>query len=211
VSVHVIRRGHNRGAIVREEDDYRVLLQLMEAAAQDQDVSVHGYVVMTTHYHAIVTPHRPGSLEEMMKSIGEEYTRHYNRKYGRVGTLWAGRYRAIPLQDERQWFTCLRYVEQNPVRAGMVSRPEDYRWSSYHVHAGGEPSDWLSPHWLYLALGGTPAERQLAYRTICDVTLTEDELFSQRRPKRTDRARNLVDWCRLTGVRPGSDLGLTPK
>jgi hypothetical protein len=89
-----------------------------------------------------------------------------NKKYGRTGTLWDGRYRDPIVAEERYFFTCLRYIEHNPVKARMVIRPEDYRWSSYRFHAYGEPSAWLVPHPLYLALGKTAKERQAAYRAL---------------------------------------------
>jgi len=182
LSVHVIRRGINRAAIVRDDVDYRVLLEFVERAAADRGVSVHGYVVMTNHYHLIVTPHESRSLPRMMKRIGEQYTRYYNRKYERIGTLWSGRYKSIVIADELYWLTCLRYIEQNPVRANMVSTPDQYEWSSYAMHAKGERSAWLVMHDLYLALGSTPERRQVAYRAICGVQLADSELANQRNP-----------------------------
>src|SRR5258706_9857487 len=77
---------------------------------------------------------------------------------------------------------CLRYIEQNPVRAGIVSRPQDYSWSSYRVHALGEPTSWLALHPTYLSLGASPRARQEAYTAICSTALTESELTVQRCP-----------------------------
>lgn len=182
MSVHVIRRGNNRGAIVRDDIDYRVLLNFVEHAAADRGVSVHGYVVMTNHYHLILTPHESRALPRMMKAIGERYTHYYNRKYDRIGTLWSGRYRGIVIADELYWLTCLRYIEQNPVRANMVTTPDQYPWSSYAFHAKGDCSKWLMMHDVYLALGSTPERRQVAYRAICGVQLTDTELANQRHP-----------------------------
>ena len=84
----------------------------------------------------------------------------------RIGTLWNGRYRGLLIEDERYWLTCLRYVEQNPVRAGMVEAPGDYAWSSYAAHAFGKWPTWLTPHCIYQSLGRTDSERQRAYRQI---------------------------------------------
>jgi putative transposase len=128
-----------------------------------------------------------------MQEIGKSHTRYFNRKYGRIGTMWNERYGAILLDDERYCYNCLRYVDLNPVAAHIVSAPEEYRWSSYRVHALGEACGWLTPHPLYLALGSTAEERQLAYRAICAVPLTEDELTLQRRPRpRAEHAPVLV-------------------
>ena len=135
---------------------------------------------MTTHYHLIVTPADKRALPLAMQSIGVRYVQYFNRKYQRVGTLWCGRYRALILDDERYWLTCLRYVEQSPVRAGMVSEPATYRWSSYGVHALGRGPDWLELHPLYLALGRSPSERQIAYRTACAAPVSGEQLAERR-------------------------------
>lgn len=169
VSVHVIRRGVNRCAIVGDDDDRKKLLETIKAAAARHDVAIHGYTVMDNHYHMLVTPGAEGALSRMMKMIGERYVKYFNRKYDRIGTLWAGRFRAKLVEDERQWLTCLRYIELNAVSAAMVDSPAEYRWSSYRFHGCGEPTDWLVAHPLYLALGSTPALRQITYTAICAV------------------------------------------
>ena len=166
VSVHVIHRGNNYSNIVGEDEDRMVLIRAFATAAARGDVAVHGYVVMDTHLHALVTPPVEGAVSALMKHFGELYVRYYNRKYERIGTLWAGRFRYINVENERRWWTCLRYIERNPVAAGIVTAPETYAWSSYRAHAIGEPFGWLTPHPLYLALGGTAEERQAAYRGI---------------------------------------------
>jgi putative transposase len=193
ISVHVIRRGNNRCAIVGDDDDRAAWLRMFKSASGEFGVAVHGFVLMTTHYHLIVTPQRAGALACMMKQVGERYVRYYNARYDRVGTLWTGKYRAIFLLDETRWLSCLRYVEQNPWRAHMVSTPQSYPWSSCRFHALGDGSDWLAPHPLYLALGKTAPERQTAYRAICNVKLTDDELAEQRHPPRLVAVSDVPD------------------
>jgi putative transposase len=200
-SMHVMRRGINRTAIVADDVDCEVLLRAIQTAAGIGGVSVHGYVLMTTHYHLIVTPHEEHALTRMIKIVGEEYVRYFNRRHTRVGTLWTGRHRAIPLTDGVYWLTCLRYVELNPPRAKMVSAPEQYRWSSYRVHALGERSDWLTQHYLYVQLGRTPAERQAAYRAICATPLTDSELAAQRHPVRL-RPKSVTLVARVSDTPP---------
>lgn len=206
VSLHVIRRGNNRCAIVGDDDDHRALLRILKQVSIKFGVSVHGFVFMTTHYHLIVTPPREHALPQMMKAVGEQYVRYYNGRYDRIGTLWAGRYSAFFLLDETYWLTCLRYVEQNPWRANMVTVPKSYRWSSYRVHAHGESSDWLVPHPIYLALGRTPTERQTAYRAICGVKLTDDELAEQRHPWRRASVSNVSDVSEVSDTPDVSDM-----
>ena len=163
-----------------EDADCEWFLALFKSAMQRYVVSVHSYVLMKNHYHAIVTPDSELGLPCAMKELGVRYVQYFNKKYDRTGTLWGGRYRAITIEDERYWLTCLSYIEQNPVRAGIVEAADQYRWSSYRVHAYGEPQDWLTPHGVYLALGRTPQERQFAYRALCDALLRGDDLALQR-------------------------------
>lgn len=167
MSLHVIRRGVNRCTIAACAADFEALLDAFRTAAEMNAVSVHAYGIMDTHYHALATPSSDGALSAMMKMFGEGYVGYFNKKYERIGTLWTGRFRSLPMQDEKRWLDCLRYIEMNPVAAKMVERPEAYRWSSYRFHACGEPSDWLVPHPVYLALGRTPEERQALYRAFC--------------------------------------------
>jgi REP-associated tyrosine transposase len=181
LSVHVIRRGNNRCAIFRDDRDRQVFLAAFRDAAQKSRTTVHAFVLMDTHYHAVVSPGQSDSLSSMMKALGEEYVRYVNGKYDRVGTLWAGRYRSPIIESEQYWLNCVRYVEQNPVRAGMVASPAEYPWSSYRFHAYGESMDWLTEHAVYQALGATGEERRAAYRALCDVQLTDEELIGVRR------------------------------
>jgi len=180
MSNHVIRRGNNRGPIFGDDDDHELFLALLETTAASRGVDVHGFSLMSNHYHLIVTPGTEDALPYMMRDLGREYVLRYNRRYDRIGTLWAGRYRSIVITDERYWLTCLRYIEQNPMRAGMVSTPADYRWSSFGFHGLGRPCDWLVPHPVYAALGSTAEERQCAYRALCDTALPSADLVRQR-------------------------------
>jgi REP-associated tyrosine transposase len=184
LSVHVFPRGINRGAIVHDDDDRERLLRVIVKAARAHDVDINAFALMSTHYHLIVTPTGTSSLARSMQKTGIRHTHYINRKYGRTGTIWNERYGATLLDDERYWHNCIRYVDLNPFRAQVVKTPEDSRWSSYRFHALGEPCDWLTPHPLYIRLGATAQARQDAYRAMCDVPLTDEELDAQRHPPR---------------------------
>jgi putative transposase len=184
LSVHVFPRGINKGAIVRDESDREHLLRKIIRAARQYGVEINAFAVMSTHYHLIATPTSEHALPKSMKSIGGSYTRDFNRKYGRIGTIWNERYGAALLDDERYWYNCLRYVDLNPFRAHVVAAPEDSQWSSYRCHAVGEACDWLTPHPLYIRLGPTARARQEAYRAMCAVPLTDEEIDEQRHPPR---------------------------
>ncbi len=130
---------------------------------------------MTNHIHVLATPDKVGSLSNSMKVVGSRYAQYINLKYKRTGTLWEGRHRSSLVQTEKYLLTCSRYIELNPVRAGMVHRPEEYRWSSYGVNGWGD-SSWLTPHEEYLRLGATTDERSYAYRKLFKYQLSEENL-----------------------------------
>jgi putative transposase len=185
VSLHVYPRGLNHGQIVGDDDDRHYLLSVIVRATGRHGVGVHSFAIMTTHYHLIVTPNAEGALSKAMQEIGIRYTRYFNRRYRRIGTIWNERFSAGAIENEQHWYRCLRYVELNPLEANMVATLDSYRWSSYGVHAFGVPCDWLTPHPLYDALGATAEERQAAYRAICAVPLTETDLGFPHHPKPT--------------------------
>ena len=163
-ALHVIQRGNDRRRIFFAEEDYLEYRTWLAEAARAQGCAIHAYVLMTNHVHLLLTPARAGSLPRMMQSLGRRYVRAINARRRRTGTLWEGRYRAAPIDSEAYLLRCCRYIELNPVRARMVERPRDYRWSSYRCHALGAGDPLLTPHALYRALGRGAAERQEAYR-----------------------------------------------
>ena len=191
LSVHAMHRGINRMQIFDDAEDYEVFLGIVRHGARQEGIDIHTYAVMSNHYHLQVTPKHALALPRAMKRVHSDYSCYYNRKHRRTGTIWGNRYRPVLIEGDRRWLACLRYIEQNPVRAGIVSRAEDYAWSSYRVHALGEPSSWLVPHPVYLALGSTPRARQEAYATICSNPLTESELQRCSRAD-TSKPRRLV-------------------
>lgn len=161
---HVIQRGNSRHVIFANAADYQFYLDTLVAACDRFDCRIHACVLMTNHVHLLVTPGRSAGIGRAMQSLGRRYVRYFNCRYRRTGTLREGRYRAALLETESYLVTCYRYIELNPVRAGMAVRPDDYRWSGCRCNALGEPDALLSPHELYLQLAETPARRCGAYR-----------------------------------------------
>jgi putative transposase len=175
-SVHVVQRGNNRGDIFRAPVDREAFLFALGAAAARHLADVHAYVLMTNHVHLILTPRLEDSCARTMQAVGRHYVPYFNRRYQRTGGLFEGRYRLTTIHSEEYWFNCVRYVETNPVRAGLATDPADYKWSSYHVHASGHSDPMVSPHPSFDRLGRVPEERQLAWRTICAVPLPPNEV-----------------------------------
>lgn len=176
---HVIVRGNNRQAIFHDDDDRTSFKWILREACTANQLAVHAYVMMTNHVHLIATPAQAEGLSRVMQAVGRQYVRRFNHRHGRSGTLWEGRYRASLIQGDRHLLACQRYVEMNPVRAGMVERPEQYAWSSHRHHLGLVSDPLVSPHSVYWALGNTPFERELAYRGLFEsLPAVSDEVLT---------------------------------
>lgn len=195
---HIVQRGNNREACFIEPEDYQFYLELWQESSRTYGVKVHAYCWMTNHIHVLATPESKTSISGTMKVVGSRYAQFINRKYGRTGTLWEGRHRASLVQSERYLLTCCRYIELNPVRAGMVKRQDEYRWSSYGVNGWGD-SGWLTPHEEYLRLGSDTEERTPAYRALFKERLSDEELHLVRKaahycqPVGDDRFREHIE------------------
>lgn len=173
---HVIVRGNNRSEIFCADADYRFYLEKLQLACDKHACEIHAYVLMTNHVHLLITPQDEHGLGKTLQMLGRYYVQYYNYSYQRTGTLWEGRYKATLIDSEAYLLTCMRYVELNPVRAGMVAHPSDYPWSSYHCNALGRPDELVKPHPEYLRLGKTDEARQAAYRQLFKHHIAESSL-----------------------------------
>jgi len=140
-------------------------------------VAIHAWVFMTNHVHLLASPNTNGGISDMMQSVGRRYVRYFNREYRRSGTLWEGRFKSSLVQSEKYLLQCQRYIELNPVRAGMVSDPAEYVWSSYRCHAFGKAVKMSTPHEEYVRLGDTSSARQKTYREMFR-SHVDDELIN---------------------------------
>jgi len=173
---HVIQRGNNKSEIFRASNDYELFLAAVAEACTLHDVTINAYALMTNHVHLMMTPQTADGISRAMQSIGRRYVYYFNHVYDRTGGLFEGRYRATVIDNETYWFTCARYVELNPIRAGLAVRPEEYRWSSCRSHALGIANRLLTHHDLYVRLGDSPRARQEAWRAILGEAVPDDQL-----------------------------------
>ena len=116
--------------------------------------------------HLLLTPAEPDGVSRLMKHLGQRYVQYVNRRHGRTGMLWEGRFHSCIVQAEAYLLACQRYIELNPVRAGMVRDPAEYRWSSYAANALGEQDDLVKPHATMLVLSANEQRRMQAYRSM---------------------------------------------
>lgn len=180
VPQHVIQRGNNREPCFYGDEDYSRYLGDLREAAERNHCRVHAYVLMTNHAHLLVTPMQEYGVTHMMQALGRKFVRYINHSYRRTGTLWEGRYKSSLIDSEAYLLTCMRYIELNPVRAGMVNHPGDYRWSSYAANAYGRADPILTPHPLYQQLGTDTEKCQHAYRELFRHHLDNDLLHAIR-------------------------------
>ena len=174
--VHAVQRGHNRSAVFFDDLDYLEYLRCLKQAADTCGCAVHAYVLMSNHVHLLLTPQCADSVGRLFQSIGRHFVRHINDTYQRHGGLWEGRHKCNVVESGAYLLSCMRYIEMNPVRAGMVDHPAQYRWSSYAANALGESNAVLTMQTEYAALGHSPGERQTVYRGLFDQVHDADDL-----------------------------------
>jgi REP-associated tyrosine transposase len=176
VALHVTHRAHNRAPCFFREEDYGLYRGLLGHLAREHACAVHAYCLMTNHVHLLLTPQAEDGCALMMKRLAQCYAQHVNKAHERNGSLWQGRFHSCLVTTERYALACYRYVELNPVSAGMVRHPADYRWSSYRANAEGTP-DWLiEPHSSYPGVN--------AYRGLFNDALDENLVDELRKATR---------------------------
>ena len=176
---HIIQRGNNRQVIFTNEADFQCFRDAMVSASDQHGLAIHAYVWMGNHIHLLATPEHEQSISRVFQSVGRKYVQYFNYTHQRTGTLWEGRYRATVVDTEQYLLTVMRYIELNPVRAGMVTHPRDYPWSSYARNAyaaTGENSDWIKSHPQYLRVARSAAARLSSYRALFKAAIGKQDL-----------------------------------
>ena len=163
LALHIVQRGNNRADCFFQQEHYLAYLRFLGYCSRNLDCSVHAYCLMTNHVHLLLTPHAASACASFMKTLSQSYAQYINRAARRTGSVWEGRYRSCLVDSIDYVFVCYRYVELNPVRAGMVRHAGDYPWSSHAANAQGGPS-FVTPHPGYLALSTEENERRQIYR-----------------------------------------------
>jgi len=217
VPAHIVQRGNNRLPCFFALGDRHYYLGKLEEMAALFGCAVHAYVLMDNHVHLLATPSTDHGISLLMKHVGQAYVQHVNKVHRRTGALWEGRFYSSVIDSGAYLFACHRYIELNPVRAGIVRHPGDYPWSSYGTNAEGHPSTLLTAHKDYLALSEHEEERCAMYRRLFDLSLDEDSNSEIRKLTRSGLAfgsepfrQRLADLCGLP-MSPQRQRGLTPK
>ena len=176
ISYHIIHRGNNRQAIFFNKKDYHFLISCFELAKEKYPCKVYSFIIMPNHIHLLIEAiDENENLAYFMKHVTQRYAQRINKRYQRTGTLWEGRFKSSPVSTDQYLLACSRYIEMNPVRAGMVNLPEQYEFSSYRAKIGLKKLDFLDLDPLYLGLGKTEGERQYKYQKWFQESLSESE------------------------------------
>lgn len=211
IALHIVQRGNNRGACFSDDTDRLCYLTYLRKLSAKYGCEVHAYCLMTNHVHLLATPRDSDSCTSLMRDLGQSYVKYFNRRHRRSGTLWEGRYRSCVVESASYALACHRYIELNPVRAGLVGHPAVYAWSSYAVNAGFNVDSAITPHPEYLALATTPNRRYVTYRRLLDEGVDEVTLTAIRGstnaglPLGSDafKAKLQADGWKVTHQRPG--------
>lgn len=173
---HIIQRGHNRQAVFASDDDYLYYLDNLQEWKEKLGCLIYAYCLMTNHVHLIIDPGNAAeNLAQLMKRVGGRQTRYVNKMERRTGCLWEGRYKSSPISTDEYLLACCRYVELNPVRAGITADPADYRWSSYRVKTGKEKRGWLDLDPCYMGLANNEKDRAESYKTWVKESIPDGE------------------------------------
>ena len=160
---HIIQLGNNGADIFIDAQDRETMLGLLREMARSCELAVHAYVLLPSQFHLLATPRTDDGLPRFMQAVGRRYVRYFNDRHGRSGTLWEGRYRGTVLQPS--WLLpTMVFMDDSPVRAGLVQRPADWPWSSYAHNAGLRSDALIQPHAVFWELGNTPLR---ATRRMC--------------------------------------------
>lgn len=203
-------RGNNRCELFHSDGDRCLFLKYLADAIEKSGCAVHGFVMMSNHVHLLATGSEAGSLSRFIQATGRRYTRYMNRSQKRTGTLFEGRFKSSLVDSEAYLFSCMRYIELNPVRAGMVGHPGEYPWSSYSQNAGGAPGGILSPREEYLRLGPEALTRGRAYRALFDERLADDDIRRIRESIAKGGVLGREEFARRIGAHLDRSVAIVP-
>lgn len=172
---YVSQRCHDMLELFRDSDDFQHMRTWILEASRQFHVRIFSYVLLAEGIRMLVEPSDHEGLARMMQWVGRHYVPYFNRKYGRTGSLWQGRFHTTLIEPERYFTLCSRYIEAAPVRSRLVNQVGDYPWSSYAHHAGVRSDPILSDPVSYWAMGNTPFEREANYVACMEQALTSVE------------------------------------
>jgi putative transposase len=159
-------RGNNRHVVFKNNDDYIYFMDLIKRFKLDHSFDLFHYCLMPNHVHMLIKINKDSDFSRFMKRINLAYFHHYRNRYGWIGYFWQDRFKNQPVGKDEYFIQCGKYIELNPVRAGIVDSPEKYRYSSFGHYADGKIDPIITDDFIYEALGSSGSEKQKAYQEL---------------------------------------------
>lgn len=207
---HVINRGNNRQDVFRKQGDFAAFLQAMADLKERKPFELFGYCLMSNHFHLLLRP-LGAPISRIMQSLLVSHTQRYHKNHRSGGHVWQGRFKSPVIQNDEHLLTVLRYIEANPLRAGIVERAEDYRWSSYAVHGLGKVDELVDPLPVYQELSASAGVRQAKWSRLVHRPLEEATLAAVRRSCATGLPYGRDVWVRRLAKKLDLDLTIRPR
>jgi putative transposase len=203
---HALNRGNNRAPVFFEAADYQLFLQALGQTKERYPFRLYAFCLMGNHFHLVLEPQDGQSISRILQSLTVAHTWHYHRALASSGHVWQGRFKSPVIESDEHLLTVMRYVESNPLRAGMVTDLAAYPWSSYLVHGLGKVMDLVdeAPVWATLAKG--EPKRHAYWRQWVHTPLTARELQAIRRAVTTGRPYGSSGWIDRMGRQLGINL-----
>lgn len=177
---HIMARGNNKAAIFSCIEDYQYYLQKFEEYKKEHPFDLYHYCLMPNHIHLLIKSNRESNFSMFMKRLNLAYYHYYHSHYGFVGYFWQGRFKSQLIDSDPYFIQCGKYVELNPVRAGLSPMPDDYIWSSYSYYVEGKSNFLITPNIFYQELGQNKNDRMKKYRELIIDDSVADNLHSKR-------------------------------
>lgn len=171
---HIFARGNNKQQIFMEEADYLHYLAILKKYKKQYNFHIYHYALMNNHVHLLAITSQEGDISRIMKCVNSSYALFFRKKYGGIGHFWQDRFKNIPVLTEQYYLKCAGYIELNPVKAGLVLHPKDYKWSSYKTHAYGYQDDVIDENPFYGIFGNNEGERRMNYVNFIDSMMKQD-------------------------------------
>ncbi len=203
---HALNRGNNRARVFFHDADFHQFLQALAQTKERYPFRLYAYCLMDNHFHLVLEPAAGQSISRILQSLTVAHTWHYHKASATSGHVWQGRFKSPVVSADEHLLTVIRYVESNPLRAGMVSDLSGYPWSSYLVHGLGRHLPLVDEVALWSSLGQTEEARQRYWRGWLHAPLTEKELAAVRRSVTSGRPYGPAPWVEQTAARLGLDL-----
>ena len=160
---HIMTRGNNKNVVFRDQSDFCYYLKRFKQFKKELQFDLFHYCLMPTHVHQLIRTNKAEDYSLFMKKINLAYFHYYRKKYGWTGHFWQGRFKSQPVGKDNYFIQCGKYIEMNPVRKKLVSKPENYQFSSFGFYFLGKKGDLLTEDPFFAEMGANDAARQKSY------------------------------------------------